>query len=511
MRQDIEIPNLKNLTKFLATSLTFSRSLAHIELWLDNLNLCTINRVSSPGSTITIPPGLAVLTPGKMLKITNVDTSSVQISATYLNATQSIQGNNKVGSKFLSFFSVTKSEPQNQDPDATTTSTIFLRVLTGALTSSLKTSFSAELQRATKKPPPRQTKIQLVTVSAAEYAASTLKAPIFENLLTFPNQGRVYIGFPTHQTTGFSGHVGAPCVIPTVERESIDLVDRFIRIWNFEVLHAIGLLARIAYQVEFSHVKTIDEAIHTMKFFSMRSATPQNITQTLEPTFFESCSTLPVYTSQGVQATDKTRLPDPRIKFLKDIPVLHDELLTQAPSFVDRLKRLGYIEDISIGDIKRDLQDRVLSISDGVMFLKYCSSLSSDLDSAALSSLMRAGILATGNDQPPVNVGYIKFYSDVKNIPSNVPLPSSCIPTAVSASMTSGQMKALGWQELSILEWLNYNINCAPIGKLPVKDINSDPEFAILVLSVISKNFDTMSTEDRAKVITMLRDRTCIP
>jgi hypothetical protein len=54
----------------------------------------------------------------------------------------------------------------------------------------------------------------------------------------------VYIGFPTHQTTGFGGHIGAPALVPTVERESIDLADPHLRVWNGELLGCIGIFAR---------------------------------------------------------------------------------------------------------------------------------------------------------------------------------------------------------------------------------------------------------------------------
>lgn len=511
MRQEIELPNLKSLTKFLATSLTFSRSLAVIELWLDDLELCVIKRVTSGESALSIPPSLATTTSGNVFKITGLETASVQIQATYLEATQVASTASSAGSKFFSFFSVPKTDTIATDLSRRTTSTIFLRVLTGSLTSTLKSSFSAELQRATKKPPPKQTKVQLVIVNAAEYAASTVRAQIFENLLTFPNQGRIYIGFPTHQTTGFAGHVGAPCVIPTVERESIDLVDRFIKIWNFEVLRAIGLLTRMAYHIEFQNVKTLDEAIHTMKYFSMKPATPQSINQTVEPTFFQSSTSLPIWTSQKVQLTEKTRLPDARVKFLKAVPILADEIQQELPGFVDRLKQLGYIETISIGDIKRDLQDRVLDVTDGVVFLRYCASISNEIDRMALDSLLKSGLIDGGHGAAPINAGLINSFADSKALPSNAPLPSTCIPLSFSSSLSTEQMRQLGWQEITVLEWLRFVVDLSSSKRLAGQDLSKDPDFAILVLSVISKGFDAMKTDDRAQVMGILKERTCIP
>lgn len=45
-------------------------------------------------------------------------------------------------------------------------------------------------------------------------------------------------------------HVSTPSVIPTVERESIDLNNRFVRNWNVGLLRVAGILARITWSVE---------------------------------------------------------------------------------------------------------------------------------------------------------------------------------------------------------------------------------------------------------------------
>jgi len=83
----------------------------------------------------------------------------------------------------------------------------------------------------------------MLCISKAEFNASSANDPVFAELIP-QKQGRVYIGFPTHQTTGFGGHVGAPALVPTVERESIDLADPQLRVWNGELLGCVGIFAR---------------------------------------------------------------------------------------------------------------------------------------------------------------------------------------------------------------------------------------------------------------------------
>lgn len=509
MRQEMELPTLRNLTQFLATALTFSRSLANIDLYLDDTNLCSIKKIMSPSLPVSIASDLSTTTASKMFRIKSVESASIQISATYLTATQAAPTQSTVQSKIFSFFSAGKEEVKHNDIPSRQTSTIFLRVVSGTIQSFLKSSFAAELQRATKKPAPKESKIQIVTVNAAEYASSSANASIFESLSSFPNQGRVYIGFPTHQTTGFSGHVGAPCLIPTVERESIDLVDRYIKIWNFEVLRAIGLLARISYHVEFAQVKTNAEAVHTMKFFSTRTATPQRIDQTIEEAFFTS-SAVSVLSTQGVRPSTKTRLPDQQIRFLKSVPMLSAELYTEAKEFVDKLVALGYIEHISIGDIKSDIQNRVLTLSEGISFLKYCSTLAASLDRAALETLLRAAIIDAGS--ATINAGQISTYSNPKYIPSNVPLPIDTLPSAISDAMKLDELKALRWNELGLIDWLDFIVHRHPMnGGAIEKDINRDADFAIILLSSISRNFDALFADDRDRAVKLLQQRTCIP
>ena len=50
--------------------------------------------------------------------------------------------------------------------------------------------------------------------------------------------------------TGLNAHISTPSVIPTVERESIDLNNQFIRAWNVELLRIAGLLVRVAWNCE---------------------------------------------------------------------------------------------------------------------------------------------------------------------------------------------------------------------------------------------------------------------
>ena len=58
--------------------------------------------------------------------------------------------------------------------------------------------------------------------------------------------GQIFIGLATHQTTGIGMHVFSH-LIPTIERENIDLQDPYVSIWNNQLLVSIGQIVRFIY------------------------------------------------------------------------------------------------------------------------------------------------------------------------------------------------------------------------------------------------------------------------
>ena len=175
------------------------------------------------------------------MTLTAATLQPIQIKTTYMAATQYSTNTAATGIKKL--FSRLAAQSGPTDLSTETTAIAFLRVATAKISVSIGSKFAREFERAQKKPPPKETKISMLCISKAEFDASTHNDPVFADLIP-RHQGRVYIGFPTHQTTGFGGHVGAPALVPTVERESIDLADPHLRVWNGELLNCVGTFAR---------------------------------------------------------------------------------------------------------------------------------------------------------------------------------------------------------------------------------------------------------------------------
>ena len=70
--------------------------------------------------------------------------------------------------------------------------------------------------------------------------------PIKFHSETIAPAGLIFIGLRTHQTTGMGMHVHTK-LIPTIERENLDLVNPYIEEWNKKLLLSVGQIARCMY------------------------------------------------------------------------------------------------------------------------------------------------------------------------------------------------------------------------------------------------------------------------
>lgn len=168
--------------------------------------------------------------------------------------------------------------PRPKDPFEALTTTLNLKIMAADVSVTISRAFAVELERATKKAPPSKTQVAMVFTGREEWEAGEAEAvaevnaggtamaenervgTIWRGLradLDGRGLAKVFIvrhycpllcggletdirvlgqGHATGQTTGIGGHISAR-FIPTVERESIDLVDRHVAIWNKEVRH----------------------------------------------------------------------------------------------------------------------------------------------------------------------------------------------------------------------------------------------------------------------------------
>ena len=528
-REPAEIPDLKGLCKFLATSLTFVK-LMSISLYIDDYCLLELTKKASPSMPLKIPSSIDPSTSSKIMRISEVQTERVQIDARYMNLTQYLPTQQSIVTPVIrSFFRFTSqpvvSTSAEQDLLQYSTRTIFLRIANATVNTSIDRKSAAELERATKKTPPKTTQLAILTMSKPEHDASETDATIFENVVP-SNGGKVFIGFPTHQTTGIKAHISAHSVIPTVERESIDLNARIVRDWNVELLKVSGILSRIMYYDEMDTIgaqakglsgKDIEalyeSAIHVMRQFTFSDSTPsENVGRHILSGFWQASKETIIerLSTKGVLPSNQIRLTTD-ISFLEGLPMLPKALADGAPEFVKALVDNKILVGVTMPDIVNQLENKALSGDQVSEFLKWAAKqrLSGDMDPDSLHRLMEVAVISDECTGGPIILGNIKHTVNKSKLHDDIPLPADTIPFHITKSMTPRDLEALGWSELGVVEWVHHL--CSRQSPPVEVDFTLNPEFAQLVFSIISKNWDKETQGRKDQIAISLKHKACIP
>ncbi|KAK4148198.1 heat shock cognate 90 kDa protein [Dichotomopilus funicola] len=596
------LPNLLSVSQFLATSLTFV-ALQNIEFWIDDWKVLSLQKKASPALAIDIPRDLETRTKEGIMRLTSADRTGVQIDATFMSVigwkpqastTGTAKSNNNEPAystelpSLKSFFSrltsgssslsaaskqkaaAAKEEKAIQDSiaedlTALSRSVIFLRVTSAQIAATVGGQFAKELERATKKPPPKAPKISILTSSYEETLASSSSsssddtsndaakiADVFASVLPSkkPGGGRIFIGFPTTQTTGGGMHISAPSVIPTVEREAIDLNARWVRSWNMEMLRAAGVMSRLAFADEMAELdqklrrmsggsgkkkdisaadvqKCIPEALHILKTYTFQDSTPSSqVSQVIEEAFWTAWKrpVMDVFSSRGVLSTSQVRTSSDEIaKFVAGIPVVL-EAMKQDP-FIQRLIDFGLIKDATVQDICQELGAKALDRDQLVHFLQWITKGASTnkLDPRSVQDLLGVAVAtipgpnAGDKSTAGSDVGEIIALGTIRNYPNNkippaLPFPPTTIPMAYIGGIPETSLQALGWQPLGVVDWLRFLIqSAASRGHPDAENLTKNDEFALRVLTVLSKNWDNLSQSSKASVVSALQELTVMP
>ncbi|KAJ3023841.1 hypothetical protein HKX48_000529 [Thoreauomyces humboldtii] len=414
----------------------------------------------------------------------------------------------------------------------------FMRIATASLAVKAATGLVRDMERTTKKKPPSTTEMHMMCSNFDEYESSAAvreKSSMFDALLPAPSaQGRIFIGFPTQQTTGGSPHLMAH-LIPTVERESIDFVDPTLNTWNQELLSMGGLLSRMIFEDDLSEIDRLysamgaqndpaastwlyKKAAHTMTSFHFKPSTPSTLVSRIIGTYFLSrCSKpLSIMSSLGVRDATYVRLPDENMSgFIKNVPVVPTVIIEQCGDMLKSLEAKGLLRKIGISDVWQELSDRPLTETEtvGLMqwWLQYTRTHAfSDND---VQTLLRSAVMTVtsiGNEgAAPVTVrplSSIQFHAPRHLVPADLPIPDSCLPQTVSHHFKKEDLEGhlrFPWSELPLSIWAEYVVH--------EEAFSSDSGFVERVLAVLSRHVGSMRLKTRQDVISLLKSVKCIP
>ncbi|WFD36491.1 hypothetical protein MCUN1_003371 [Malassezia cuniculi] len=552
------------LCRFLATSLTFTAGVRKVALYLDDVPLVQLEKTVGQPGPMAVSRHLDTRSPGRLFTAGAVDITPVRIHATVSQlvlaeaAAEAAKERPSFGQSIVSAFksgaglsamlaSAIGIRPQKThvEADAPTEpqeASLHMRVARVPLRVSADAAFSREIERSTKKRLPHTAPLQIVFGGKDELKDDgALANRVFRGIAPrLEEQGRVFIGFRTHQTTAFSGHLAAR-FIPTVERESLDLVDRYCARWNTELLAMGAYLARAIYEAEISALGTqweslghsqdveaekqrlFDAALYTMRFFSFLPSSPATrVCTTLEDRFFACCSRpcISLLSTTGVRSSDSVRLPSAMLAgFVRDIPVIPPAHLESAEVFITQLRTRHMLRDISMDDVFTELGKRTLSVDEMVACLSWWLLVAGhpSYDPSLLSKLVRSASVQLGEgDETRVQaLSDVKRVLNTNKVPSHVVMPPTCLVHHVSRRLNLSELSAVfGWPELTIPEWLEYVVSLDSSPAQSVADahgLTKSPQNAERVLSTLAWAWGGLQAAQKKQVGDILAPVPCIP
>ena len=559
------VPSLISLSQFLASSLTFV-GIEKIELWIDDWNILSLTKKVSPSLDVAIPKEIEPKTTEGFMKITKVSKELAQIDGNWMpivaykptkTGARSAQREDTAPS-LRGFFSRLAGGRASEDASVSAKpinaneldlsqkvqATIFLNVDTAIIKTYIGQKFNQELERATKKPPPKTTKLAVLTAPFVEndsLGSTTKFGDIFGTVLP-SRSGRIFIGFPTHQTTGMNAHISAPSVIPTVERESIDLNAKWVRTWNMEMLRAAGIVCRIVWSSEMAELGArirnqangsnkirmnqvqpfLQEGITVFKNFTFRESTPSPKTgELLEDAFWRSGKkpSIDVLSSCGVLPTHQVRIAPKDLSFVEGVPVLPEKLVEEAKPFVNKLVEYGLVTDVTVSDIREALEANALTGKQLSEFLDWLvkNAGKDQIDKETVSRLLSITVAneetVDGNSGRLLMLGGIEYFHNPSRIPPNLPVPETVIPLKYTTSFSKHDLESLGWQELQIVPWMRWLIAEAKNRNVlrEDQDLTSSATFSSQIFALISKQWESMSQSTKQTLVELLTPQPVVP
>lgn len=595
--------------RFLASSITFMTHLSEVSVFLDGRRLARLKKDRGMPRSISLRKGLKSETAKGTMRITGVNVTTLHIKAEVMQwvyvagssmnqrkrvlAVEQQQARKTVTSGFFSsLFSSFSGTPQRTPSPmhpipplnleeieseeqkrllTVNELNVTLAVFSADVEVRLDDHMKKELLRATKKNPPTHMKYELIYTGKEEYDASKTEddrspagtGSIFQGLradVDGTGTARIFIGHSTGQTTGIGGHMSAR-FIPTVERESIDFIDRNVRVWNEELLGVGGYLARTAYEEEMDKIsalwpegdpssalhdaagelrsKLYARALHTMKFFTFYPSTPAaQVSGLLEEAFF-SCATsssalsfimgepstspFPIISTVGIRPASEVRMPNSAFtEFLKQLPVIPAEIVESAGAMVTTLQARDMIKDITFSDVLKELRARPLPEAEMIACFKWWIDLyksgAAKQTERARGELLNAAIVICGTsaaeDEKIVPLSTVKSFVNNRAayIPLDGPLPSYLLPSSISRHFDPQWLKAaFGWNEFQLPEWLHHVLDIQVRASDPEHDITLSATWAERVLQVLTRAWPSSSKATQQAVVDLLKEVPCVP
>ncbi|CAG8539361.1 9116_t:CDS:10 [Paraglomus occultum] len=486
-REPMEIPDLEQFGNFLVTSMAFTENIREISVAVDDISKLNLSKKVEDSHAMDISKYTTGILRNEMFHLKSVNLQHVKIEATSTVITPNVN-------------------------------TISIRTAAGHLNVHVTKEFSAKMERIIKKKPPNETAIQMIFSEFNENENSINNGNIFKDLVPHTEQGKIFIGFPTSQTTGCSLHLAAR-VIPTVERESIDLAEITLAKYNGQMLSMAGVLSRILYDYEIKMLspdwnnKSVSEdtkiprAVHAFNQFTFYSSTPnKKVGELIESTFWSK--SLPVVSSHGVLHIAETKLPNEDMEvFIKKIPTIPKKVFADCQGFFKKAKKQKMITEITLEDIlEKELGRRTLDATEMtaliLWWIKYVTA--NEVSEKKKAKFLDLAKLVWENKTS--SLAKFKYFLNSSLIPPTNDFPVDMLPYCISKNIGYDSLKKhFGYKALPFLVWVEFML------KTKLQELESDVTFAETFLDNLKRAFQNMSESDKRRLLRLLHDKKIIP
>ena len=264
--------------------------------------------------------------------------------------------------------------------------------------------------------------------------------------------------------------------------------------------------------------RSIPEAAHIFKQFRAWESTPLPAVGALIEEAFWSCSRkaqINILSTGGVLPSNKVRVVPEPLRFLENVPAVPSALLKAGEDFLHKLYEKGLLFDVTVVDVRRELDNQALSLPNIIKFLSWLTKqASAGLDITTTKSLLNAaiGTYDEGGRGRMIALSQIETFIPGNKIPGTMPLPPTTIPFVMSRALSAAELSSLGWEELQVLPWVRYLIEAPARGELTdEEDLTKSASFAQTVHHVLSKQWDPISQASRASIVELLSSRRVMP
>ncbi|KAL8995170.1 MAG: hypothetical protein Q9169_005055, partial [Polycauliona sp. 2 TL-2023] len=555
---------LLSLCQFLANSMAFVK-LESIELFIDDWRILRLTKLIPGAVNLRIPPTeFDTRTSDRFMRVSQIIQEDTQLEAEWMKAlesTSSPRNNTALEDTTKSIFSFFKrkldkpsqnttkrdqelaASPIIQDMTAISKHKVFYHVNKASVLTEVSRELNAEFLRVRKKSPPKATTLSFLAQSYDEQAASSLNesavaSQIFKSVIP-KNRGKIYIGFTLSQTTGLGAHLEIPALVPTVEREQLDLNSKHIKEWNTGLLRAAGIVSRISWVSATNNLQErlskypgmterkvlapneLQDILPAVKWlyatFDWSSTTPSSeVRSHLEDAFWDCGKDFGLISSRGFVPLDNVRVSSDDLSFVEELPILPEPLLQFG--LIKKLRAEKVLSDVQIDDIVIILERSKKTRTSGQLqqLLTYLATRAraNTIDKREIRAVLNATVASDDEVVPPqiIAMSEVKDYINPDKIPPDMPAPASTIPFKYTKKLSKFDTDALGLRELDPLQWLQWLVDSRAKGQLASEhDFEPNPTFANNVLKALSKNWTGMSQDSKIRVTALLENQRIIP